>query len=418
MGGWAAARGAVLMVWVAPWAAHPQGVLRELQLPTAGCARLEQGHEGETVEYCGYRSVALDDTGSRILTIDVAGKVVLFDGAGAEVSAHDTGLPGQITEAFFAGGRAIALVGPGLLALDPATGDALYDRRLQDDAGRLLQVVQRITHRSELLFLTAAFPASASSHILAVDLATGEVVRVESKTLVNNDFPARQWTVGYAVSERHAPRFEILRADRDLSRLDLGEGCNTLGPIPKCVAFDLRTSSGAVIDVATGDRMPFDVKALIGATSLVDWIEVGARTLGVFRVGAKPTGVVNEFVIVDVGDSRELWRFSADRYRMLAGADESGAAELRIAVAPQHVGGPYVVRRVSMTGEVAVLGEVPYVDDVVLAASDPSALPALRCGPQLIGTPYGPCVVSGDGTRLALIDREGGVSVFAMSQRD
>lgn len=77
-----------------------------------------------------------------------------------------------------------------------------------------------------------------------------------------------------------------------------------------------------------------------------------------------------------------------------------------------------MVRRVSMTGEVAVLGEVPYVDDVVLAASDPSALPALRCGPQLIGTPYGPCVVSGDGTRLALIDREGGVSVFAMSQRD
>lgn len=311
------------------------------------------GDDFETV--CGFNGLAMSESGDRLLTITVAGRVQLWSGEGEELAAFETISVGS-EQLMVAGGRAIFLDGRGsLVLLDAATGAETARFAGMPNWGHLQRLVE-----ADLLYLTTYPPGGfVERESLLVSLADGSV-RVRRMTGGTPRYVSGRWAAGVAPlkDEKGVWRARLHLADSALTQIPLERWCEPIGPLRFCYRSHWDGPNIELYDAEARSWSRHDMGVPVISTTMVDLAQAGGRIFPIVcAVQASPKAKARYACrIVDLADGRIVHHFQAESNIVAGGLDPDGQPELRLAVQGPDTNLVWSLFRIGLDGNVRSLG--------------------------------------------------------------
>jgi hypothetical protein len=337
-------------------AAAPDAAQEARLLETKDCVEQPTSSIGDDFEtVCGFNGLAMSESGDRLLSITVAGRVQLWSREGEELAALETASIGS-EQLMVAGGRAIFLDGRGsLVLLDARTGAETARFANMPSWGQLHRMVE-----ADLLYLTTFPPGGYSEReSLLVSLADGSV-RVRRMTGPMPRYVSGRWAAGVTThkDDKGVWRARLHLADAALTQVPLERWCEPIGPLRFCYRSHWDGPNIELFDVESRSWSRRDMGVPLISTTMVDWAQAGGRIFPVVcALQASPKAKARYACrIIDLADGRIVHRFQAESNIVAGGVNPDGQPELRLAIQGPDTNLIWSLFRIGLDGNVRSLG--------------------------------------------------------------
>lgn len=302
--------------------------------------------DGEPWDECGFQATAMNEAGTRLLTVTTTGRIQLWDGEGREMrrvewSDQPSGASG------YPSARAV-IAGPHGVAVNHQNQVVVLDL----DSGAIL--AQRVA--SEIMSFEALRQAGADRVFATVKdrewrgglaelvLPAGELRPVPELADLNRVGP------GYWVSGTRAP-FTVHRTAVTPAELPSTRPCSPLDE-RYCIWWQRPLDEIHVLDVPGGTWRSFHLGRPLGDQARVEVVRSGAAFFAVLcEPGQKPWGP-RRCEVRDLSRNKVVYRFEADSVRAFGAGGEDPPPHVRLDIA--H-GGKHESRSVALDGKVELI---------------------------------------------------------------
>lgn len=302
--------------------------------------------DGEPWDECGIQAFAMNDSGSRVLTVSARGTIQLWDGQGSEIRRIDwrdepsgaSGYPDA--RAVIVGNYGLAIVHQNqLLVIDVDSGEVLAQRVAAD-----LMMIDGLRRMGPDRLFAEFKDRDWDRGAGEITLPAGDLREVPGLT----DF--QRLGPGYWMSGRQAP-FTLHRIDALPSEISSERSCM---PIDEqyCTWREIPGEQIHILDVAKGTWRSFEVGRRLDQYQAVEVVPAGATFFAIVCGRSKPAyPPISPCELLDLESKRVIHRFEAGRVRGVGSTRSDGTPEVRLDLMS---GEQRESRSVSIDGEVTV----------------------------------------------------------------